>query len=189
MLEHAAETPPRTAEELQSLAVSRLMDLVHDLRHGDFTLGTVFKRLENENEVQRWVASELRNRQGQAYSLEREPHVADDKEPDIRLRSRATDVSVPIEIKDTGSGWSLKDLEKGLTDQLCGQYLRARGGQYGIYLIVHRNSRPVGWMDAAGNPMQFDALLVHLQALADSIATQSADAPQVRVCSVDVSDM
>lgn len=139
--------------------------------------------------MQRWVASELRNRQGQAYSLEREPHVADDKEPDIRLRSRATDVSVPIEIKDTGSGWSLKDLEKGLTEQLCGQYLRARGGQHGIYLIVHRNPRPVGWMDAAGNPMQFDALIVHLQGLADSMAIRSADAPQVRVSSIDVSDM
>ena len=189
MLEHAAEAPPRTAEELQALGVSRLMDLAYDLHHGDFTLGTVFKRLENENEVQRWVASELRNRQGQAYSLEREPHVADDKEPDIRLRSRATDVSVPIEIKDTGSDWSLKDLEMGLTDQLCGQYLRARGSQHGIYLIAHRNSRSVGWMDAAGNPMQFDALIDQLQALADSIARQSAEAPQVRVCAIDVSDM
>jgi hypothetical protein len=189
MLEHAAETPPRTAEELRTLGVSRLMDLAHDLHHGDFTLGTFFKRLENENEVQRWVASELRNRQGQVYSLEREPHVADEKEPDIRLRSRATDVSVPIEIKDTGSDWSLKDLEKGLTEQLCGQYLRARGGQYGIYLIVHRNPRPVGWIDTAGNPMQFGALIVHLQSLADSMAIQSADAPQVRVCWIDVSDM
>src|SRR5882724_10748229 len=88
MLEHAAETPPHTAEELQAMGVSRLADLAHDLRHGDFTLGTLIKRLESENEVQRWVASELRNRQGQAYSLEREPHVADEKEPDIRLRSR-----------------------------------------------------------------------------------------------------
>jgi hypothetical protein len=189
MLEHAAETLPRTAEELQAMGVSRLADLAHDLRHGDFTLGTLFKRLESENEVQRWVASELRNRQGQAYSLEREPHVADEKEPDIRLRSRATDVSVPIEIKDTGSGWSLKDLEKGLTEQLVGRYLRARDGRYGIYLVVHRHPRPVGWMDTAGNPIQFDAVIAHLQALADSIAIQSADAPRVRVSSIEVSDM
>lgn len=189
MLEHAAETPPRTAAELQALGASRLMDLAHDLRHGDFTLGTLLKRLANENEVQRWVANELRNRQGQAYSLEREPHVADEKEPDIRLRSRATDVSVPIEIKDTGSDWSLKDLEKGLTEQLCGRYLRARNGHHGIYLIVHRNPRPVGWMDTAGNFIQFDAVVAHLQALADSMAIQSADAPNVRVCSINVSDM
>jgi hypothetical protein len=153
------------------------------------TLGTLLKRLVGENEVQRSMASELRNRQGQAYSLEREPHVADEKEPDIRLRARATDVSVPIEIKDTDSGWSLPDLERGLTEQLCGRYLRPRDGRYGRYLIVHRNPRPNGWRDAAGGFIQFDAVIAHLQALADSISIQGADAPQVRVCSIDVSDM
>jgi hypothetical protein len=189
MLEHSAQSPPRTTDELQALAVSRLLDLTHDLRHGDFYLGTVLKRCANENEVQRSVANELRNRQGEAYSLEREPHVADDKEPDIRLRARTTDVSLPIEIKDTESGWSLADLEKGLTEQLCGRYLRARGGRHGIYLVVHRKHRTVGWIDKAGKPLQFEALLAHLQGLADSIAKQSADAPHVRVCSIDVSDM
>lgn len=189
MLEHAVETSPRTADELQALAVSRLMDLAHDLRHGDFTPGTLLKRLTSENEVQRWVAIELRNRQGEAYSLEREPHVADEKEPDIRLRARATDVSAPIEIKDTGSNWSLTDLERGLTEQLCGRYLRAREGRHGIYLIVHRHPRPNGWKDAAGNFMQFEAVIAHLQALADSIAMQGAEAHRVRVCSIDVSDM
>jgi hypothetical protein len=171
------------------LAVSRLADIAHDLRHGDFTLGTILKRLTNENEVQRWVASDLRNRQGQAYSLEREPHVADEKEPDIRLRARTTDASVPIEIKDTGSGWSLKDLETGLTDQLCGRYLRARNARHGIYLIVHRQPRAVGWFDQSGNALQFDAVVTHLQRLADSIAVQSPEAPEVRVCSIDISDM
>jgi hypothetical protein len=189
LLENAAETPPHTARELQALGVSRLRDLAHDLHHGDLTLGTLLKRLVGENEVQRSMASELRNRQGQAYSLEREPHVADEKEPDIRLRARATDVSVPIEIKDTDSGWSLPDLERGLTEQLCGRYLRPRDGRYGIYLIVHRNPRPNGWRDAAGGFIQFDAVIAHLQALADSISIQGADAPQVRVCSIDVSDM
>ncbi|MGH8139283.1 MAG: hypothetical protein ACREVV_14005 [Steroidobacteraceae bacterium] len=146
MLEHAAEAPPRTAEELQTLGSSRLMDIEYDLHHGDFTLGTFFKRLETENEVQRWVASELRNRQGQAYSLEREPHVADEKEPDIRLRSRATDVSVPIEIKDTGSGWSLKDLEKGLTEQLCGQtYARVAGNTASTSSFTAIAGPSAGW--------------------------------------------
>jgi hypothetical protein len=189
MLEHTVETLPRTAEELQALVVSRLMDLAHDLRHSDFTPGTLLKPLTNENDVQRWVAIELRNRQGEAYSLEREPRVADEKEPDIRLRARATDASVPIEIKDTDSGWSLPDLERGLVEQLCGRYLRAREGRFGIYLIVHRHPRPNGWKDAAGNFIQFAAVIAHFQALADSIANQGADAPRVRVCSIDVSDM
>jgi hypothetical protein len=189
LLEHAVDTPPRTAAELQALAISRLLDLAYDLRHGDFTPGTLLKPLTSENEVQRWVGLELRNRQGQAYSLEREPHVADEKEPDIRLQARAADASVPIEIKDTGSDWSLPDLERGLTQQLCGQYLRTRSGRYGIYLIVHRHPRPHGWRNAEGNFIQFDAVIDYLQAVTDSIAIQGADAPQVRVCSIDVSDM
>jgi hypothetical protein len=65
----------------------------------------------------------------------------------------------------------------------------ARPDVHGIYLIVHRRPRPIGWMDAAGVPIQFEAVIAHLQALADSIATHSTEAPKVRVCSIDVSDM
>jgi hypothetical protein len=63
-LEHCAETAPGTAKELHALGVLRLEDIAYDLHHGDFALGTILKRLDNENEVQRWAASELRNRQG-----------------------------------------------------------------------------------------------------------------------------
>ncbi|MGH8217723.1 MAG: hypothetical protein ACREUT_04030 [Steroidobacteraceae bacterium] len=168
--EQVAEVAPASAADLQTLAVSRLADIAYDLRHGDFTLGTIFKALKNENEVQRWVAHELRNRRGQAYSLEREPHVADEKEPDIRLQARAGDASVPVEIKDTASDWGLKDLEKGLTEQLCGRYLRARNSRHGIYMITHR--KPRRWLDGTGQSIEFSTVVGHLQALADSIAEQ-----------------
>jgi len=180
------ESEPLNAAELQSLAVSRLADIAHDLRHGDSNLGTVFKRLLNETEVQNWVASELRNRQGQAYSVEREPHVAEEKEPDIRLQARAADASVPIEVKDTMSGWSLEELERGMTEQLCKRYLRARNQRHGIYLIAHR--KPRRWRHD-GNMIQFADVVKHLQELAESAAVQGADAPQVRVCTIDVSDI
>ena len=61
------------------------------------------------------MANELRNRQGRAYSVEREPHVVDEKEPDIRLRAKASDASLPIEVKVPES-WSLAELEEALTD-------------------------------------------------------------------------
>jgi hypothetical protein len=185
-LEQSLESQPLNAAELQSLAVSRLEDIAHDLRHGDSNLGTIFKRLINETEVQNWVASELRSRQGQAYSVEREPHVAQEKEPDIRLQARAVDASVPIEVKDTMSGWSLQELERGMTEQLCGRYLRARNQRHGLYLIAHRKSRR--WR-RNGKMIRFETLVTHLQDLADSLATQGADAPQVRVSTIDVSDL
>jgi hypothetical protein len=40
-----------------------------------------------------------------------------------------------------------------------------------------------------GHVFQFGAVISYLQRLADSIAGQAAEAPQVRVCTIDVSNM
>ncbi|MDP9089327.1 MAG: hypothetical protein M3O26_11400 [Pseudomonadota bacterium] len=187
-LEHTFEVVPRTPAELQAIAIRRISDLVHDLHHGDSSLGDVFKMLQDENAVQRWIAQELRHRAGRAYSLEREPLVADENEPDIRLRSLAGEVSLPIEIK-VAESWSLAELEKGLVEQLCGRYLRARGAKAGVYLIAHLHARAIGWHGEAGSVLTFDEVIAHLQQFADSLAEAGSDAPQARVCAVDVSDL
>ncbi len=188
-LERGQELPPATAAELQALATSRLEDIAYDLRNGDFTLGTIFKDLHDETDVQRWVADELRTRQGEAYSVEREPHVADEKAPDIRIRSRVKDLSLPIEVKDTASGWSLPELEEGLNEQLGGRYLRARNCQYGIYLIVHRQARVRGWSGHNGQMLSFAEVIAHLREIAARIASGGATAPQMQVCVIDVSNI
>jgi hypothetical protein len=187
-LEHTFEVMPRTPAELQAVAIRRIGDLAHDLHHGDSSLGDVFKTLQDENAVQRWIAQELRHRAGRAYSLEREPLVADENEPDIRLRSLAGEVSLPIEIK-VAESWSLAELEKGLVEQLCGRYLRARGAKAGVYLIAHLHARVIGWHGEAGRLLTFDQVIAHLQELGDSLAEAGSDAPQARVCAVDVSDL
>ena len=66
---------------------------------------STLKRLQNEREVQVWVANELRARKGRAYTGEREPHVVEEKEPDIRLQASGSDASLPIEIK-VAESWS-----------------------------------------------------------------------------------
>jgi hypothetical protein len=78
--------------------------------------------------------------------VEREPHVADEKEPDVRLRAKVTDTSVAVEIKVPES-WTVEQLEDALSDQLCGRYLRARDARHGILLLVHQKSKPKGWKD------------------------------------------
>ena len=126
-----ARWAPTTPPDLQEVAARRLSDIQHAMLHGDFAQGRTVKNLPNETEVQKWAATELRNRQGRAYSVEREPHVVDEKEPDIRLRAKASDVSLPIEVKVPES-WSLAELEEALRDQLAGRYLRAQDGKHGI---------------------------------------------------------
>lgn len=185
--EGSCETEPRTPKDLQSVALRRLQDVHHDLLHGDFAQGVTLKGLCHEVNVQNWIAERLRLKQGRSYSVEREPHVVDEKEPDVRLRAKATDASVAIEIK-VAEDWNLSQLEDALEDQLCRRYLRAEDGRYGILLLVHQKARRKGWKDAnTGRFLTFEEVLAHLSAKAALVSSASIDAPQPEVCAIDVS--
>jgi hypothetical protein len=183
----AAAEQPRTSAALQAIARQRLEELTQELRHGDFTPWTQLKSCAKEKGVQRFIARELDGRRGRAYTLEREPHVADENEPDVRLQASAGSVRLPIEIKDTSSDWSVQELEKGLLKQLIGRYMREPRDRHGIYLIVHRYPRT--WHPSRGRVLDFPALIRHLQAKADRLASGGDAAPQVQVLSIDISDL
>ena len=161
-LEQQFDSTPNTPTDLQSVAIRRLSDIQHDLHHADFAQGKTFKALPKEVDVQNWIANELRNRQGRAYSVEREPHVVEEKEPDIRLRARSTDAALPIEVK-VAESWTLAKLEEALVAQLCGRYLRSQDGRHGILLLVHQNARSQGWEKPDGIFLSFGELVAHLQ--------------------------
>ena len=185
--EQTAQTAPSTSKDLQRVALRRLDDMQHDLLHADFAQGRTVKGLQDENAVQNWVADRLRLKQGRAYSVEREPHVVDEKEPDIRLRAKASDASVAIEIK-VAESWTRGQLEAALTDQLCGRYLRARDARYGILLLVHQQPRPRGWQDTeTGAYLTFSDVVSRMRALAARIAGAASDASQPEIAVLDVS--
>jgi hypothetical protein len=186
VFEKSAETEPQTPRDLQLVALRRLADMQYDLLHDDFQQGETLAGLADENAVQKWVADRMRLKQGRSYSVEREVHVADEKEPDIRLRAKATDASVPTEVKVAGS-WTLDGLEVALKDQLCGKYLRAREGRHGILLLVHQTPRPKGWQGREGAMLTFEQVVEHLRAIAVAIAGSSPDAPQPEIAVLDVS--
>jgi hypothetical protein len=183
------ENSPRTGKDLQSVLNGRIEDMQHDLVHGDFAQGLTLKALPRESDVQNWVADRLRLKQGRAFSVEREPHVVDEKEPDIRIRAKATDANVAMEIK-VAESWTLSVLDDALEVQLCGRYLRASEGRYGVLLLVHQKSRPKGWEDTTtGNYLSFAEVLARLSARAAVIAGAHHDAPQPEVCVLDVSNL
>lgn len=185
-VEERFERPPVTGRELQLVALQRLDDLQLDLIHGDFQQGTTLSALPDEPAVQNWLADRLRHLQGTAYSIEREPHVAEEKEPDLRFRAKASDASVATEIK-VAESWTLSQLEDALVKQLCGQYLRAQGGREGILLLVHKTLRPKGWELPDGTFLNFEAVVERLRALAATIRNSSLSGPQPEICVVDVS--
>jgi hypothetical protein len=179
-------TVPRNPLDLQRLVLRQLTNLQYDLLNADYAQGATVARLPAEVEVQNWMADTFRKSQGRSYSIEREPHVAEEKEPDIRFRARASDANVPMEIKIAES-WSLDQLEDALRDQLIGRYLRDRHNRWGILLLVHQNARPRGWQMAEDNWLTFDQVVIHLQSLARSIAAEGSDAPQAEIALIDVS--
>ena len=143
--------------------------------------------LPDEKAVQTWIAERLRLGQGRSFYVDREVHVADEKEPDIRLRAGSSGATVPIEIKIAES-WSVKQLEAALIDQLCGQYLRERDGRHGILLLVHKTARQRGWTAAdSGKVLSFDELAEHLRSLAAKVASAASDASQPEIAVINVS--
>jgi hypothetical protein len=166
----------------------RIFDLEYALHNDDFAQGRVVKALRPEAAVQSWVADRLRLKQGRAYSLEREPQVVEGKMPDIRLRARNTDASLPVEIK-VAESWSLPELEDALTNQLGRRYLRAQDAHHGVLLVVHQKARRYGWRDAQGRMLTFPMVIAHLKEIAAAAATVDPDAPQARIGVLDVSDV
>jgi hypothetical protein len=186
--EKTFETAPSTAKDLQLVMLRRLADIQHDLLHSDFAQGQTVSALPDERSVQNWVAERLRLKQGRSYSVEREPHVVEEKEPDVRLRAKVTDASVPLEIKIAES-WTLGQLESALVDQLCGRYLRAQDARHGVLLLVHLKSRPLGWsVPGESIFLTFAEVVAHLRTRAAQIAAASPKAPQPEIAVVDVSD-
>jgi len=186
LVEDRFERPPVTERELQLVVLQRLEDLEHDLIHGDFQQGTTLSALPNEPAVQNWLADRLWHLRVGAYSVEREAHVADEKEPDLRFTAKASDAAVAVEIK-VAESWTLKELEDALVIQLCGQYLRARDGRYGVLLLVHQIPRPNGWELPDGTYLSFESVVQRLRDLAATIRSASLTGPQPEICVVNVS--
>lgn len=180
---------PRTGADLRLLTRRRLEDIQHALTEGDFAQAATLRELTGgETAVQNFVAERMRMKQGRAYSIEREVHVAGEKEPDMRVRARATDASVAVEIKGLDSPWTLPDLEKALRDQLCGQYLRDEDHRHGILLLIHRHTRSNGWRAADGSFWALHQVVTHLQGLAGEIAARKLHAPDAEIVVIDVAE-
>jgi len=185
--EETREAAPRTTLDLQRLALSRFADFQDDLLTSDFAQGKTVNGLADENAVQGWIADRLDLKRGSSYSVERESRVVEEKEPDIRLRAKASPATLPIEVKLTDR-WTLKELEDALVTQLCGKYLQAKDARHGILLIVHRKAREKGWkLTGTGAYLTFEHMVAHLKHIAREISAADSTGPQPEIAVLDVS--
>ncbi len=187
IFERTSDRSPTTTTDLQLLARRRIEAIRHDLINGRFAQGDTLQGLVDENSVQRWLATQFDARKLESYTVQRETHYADEKEPDISLTSRHSGVELPIEVKIV-DGMTVSEMEAALQTQLCGQYLRHSTTRHGILLLIYQEARAGGWILTPGTqPVAFDTVLDHLQQLATTIREQSAIGPQPIVVAIDVS--
>ena len=145
-LEKRYKIPPNDRDGLFALLLDRLEDLAHDLAHDDFSDWRTVRSITKESEMQRTIASRLRDRTNGVYAVTREEEVADGNRTDIRLVAVGSDQKVAVEVKIADKGWSLKDLEDALRDQLAGRYLRHSNCAAGCLLLTY-HGRKRHWID------------------------------------------
>ena len=132
-----AERSPKTQKELFEIAVSRLDDIKFDLEEGDDSVASLWRKVDNELELRRVLASRLSHDSRNRYTTGSEEELADGKRTDIRLHNPNVDARIPIEIKIAGK-WSANQLRERMENQLVGQYLRE--AHYGVFLLVNRGA-------------------------------------------------
>ena len=180
---NSMERTPRNHRDLWYLAIDRIRDYGDDLEHGDTS--TAESLLEfDERKIRQFIGNELRNRAQARYSISQESELADAKKPDI-LFHVAGFGSVPCELK-LADRWTGPSLFERLEVQLCGDYLRDRQSDRGIFLLVYSGGRKQ-WAHPNGNQIRgFPALVEALQDYWLTISPQFPGVEDVRVMGIDL---
>lgn len=177
------ESQPRSNHDLFKLACRRLQNIKDYVERDDYSPRDIFNTESPESRLRKWLANELTQRANDFYDVVQEVEVAHGKEPDIRLQT-AKIHPISIEIKWVDS-WTLKELEKALTTQLVGQYLRTPNSNYGVLLLGYRGKKKT-WQDReTSSRLNLQQLTQHLQSLANNIQQQNENVLGLEVISVD----
>lgn len=174
--------PAKTGAQLLRLAMAVLSDIAASLEDADASSRSLLALADDEEKVQQWLSERLEDRSKGRYHRYREPQVAERNEPDIVLASTCAPVEVAIEIKNANKGWTVKQLENALANQLAGDYLLPQNRRHGILVIsLHK---PRVWHVNAES-WDFDRLISHLTRYAERVTSNRAGSVEVRVVAIN----
>ena len=180
---NSMERTPRNHRDLWYLAIDRIRDYGDDLEHGDTS--TAESLLEfDERKIRQFIGNELLNRAQARYSISQESELADAKKPDILFHGAGFG-SVPCELK-LADRWTGPSLFERLEVQLCGDYLRDRQSDRGIFLLVYAGGQK-RWVHPNRTQIRgFAALVEALQSYWLTISPQFPGVEDVRVMGIDL---
>ncbi len=178
--------PIRAPDDLMRVTLSILEDIKHDFTHADASSREVVCNATNENEVQNWLAEQLRLRANGRFHVHREPEVADKKEPDITISAIGALIELAIEVKHGGKGWTVSQLEVALRLQLVENYLRTGTRRRGILVITGHGNKT--WREPTSNfSLSFEAVIQRLQALSETLTSNATGTIRAVVVGIDAS--
>jgi hypothetical protein len=177
--------PIRTHDDLMRVIMSVLADIQRDLVHEDASLRKLVVPADSEDQVQQWLAVELRMRAKGRFHVHRESEIADKNKPDIVVSAIGAAIELVIEVKHGGKkDWTVKKLETALAEQLATDYLRTAARRRGILVITHHGNRT--WLTPEDNAeLSFKSLVGRLQRLAATIRSNAIGSIKAEVVGID----
>lgn len=186
-LERSLEIPPQDRNGLFRVMIDRLKGLQHYFINDDFTDRPTVTKISRETEMQRTLASRIRDKANGAYIVTREEEVANRKQTDIRLSAVRGDQKAVIEVKIADNGWSLADLDKALRNQLVGQYLRHENCKAGCLLLTYHGRKKYWICPETGDRLNFSEAVAWLNRKAQALEQEKQDI-RLAVFGLDLTD-
>jgi len=187
-LKEKLEAPARNAEGLFSVMLDRLDGLAHDLRHHEFSDRKTVQAITEESEMRRTLAMRLEAKANGVYKVAQEEEVADRKRTDIRLLAATGSHKAVIEVKIADNGWTLKQLEDVLEDQLVEQYLRHQDCKSGCLLLTHGGRKKYWQHPETGKRLKPLEVMELLREKAARIETKTSHDMRVGVFLLDLTE-
>lgn len=154
---------PFDHRSLLTTTMTRLDSFEHNVLHAEDSPIDALRRLELETELRRSIAFWLRTADRGVFEFTQEAVVVNENRTDIRFHPRSMQGYATVELKR--ETWSVRELERALTDQLVGQYLQHNNCRVGCLLICQAQAKRWQHPDTSAW-MSLKEVVEHLNAIA-----------------------
>lgn len=178
------ELPPLTRDEIFTIMSDRIDDLRDALLRDD-SPRAAWALINDEKIMRRTLAREFNLAANGAYGVDQEAVTADEKETDIRLRSKGSNHEAVIELKIGDKPRSAAELRSTIKNQLVEKYMAAENCRAGCVLITFNGPRT--WQNPDTNEsLEFAELIEMLNADALKLENEMGKSVRLAVYGLDL---
>lgn len=186
-MEQRYEAPPHDCNGLFAVLMDRLDDLAYELAHDDFNIRKTLRKISEEDEIQNYLVGRIQDRSNGAYTVVREPEVADRKRPDFQLAATRGVQRAVVEVK-IADNWNVLELERALRNQLVGQYLRDAACKAGCLLLTYHGAKAYWKHPISGVRLSFSEVVCHLNEIGQTIEVDQGYRVRLGAQGLDLTD-